>query len=125
MFRLALVFAVWMASTSHAVDERAADLDLELHQAYGLAWNEADEVQRTLLERAQRGWYVYRAATCALAGPECHALMAQERAAELRRLAQTEVRTIVPAHDRSAALSHGILAGPAGARARGARDERP
>lgn len=125
MLRLALVFLIWMASTTHALDERSPDHDAELHEAYGFAWNEADEVQRTLLERAQHGWYAYRAATCALTGPDCHALMAQERAAELRQMTETYVRTIVPADDGFRALADSLVAGPARARAGGARDERP
>ena len=106
MLRLALVFVVWMASTTHALEERYGDPDAELHQAYAAAWNEADDAQRALLERGQRAWYLYRAATCALSGPECHALMAQERAAELRHLTETNVRTILPAHARSRDASH-------------------
>lgn len=52
MFRLTLVFAIWMASTTQTLDERYADHD------------------------------------------------AGQRAAELRLLTETNVRTIVPAHAR-------------------------
>jgi uncharacterized protein YecT (DUF1311 family) len=84
MFRLACVFLVWIASTAWALDDTDADYDAELHEAYLLAWSEADDHQRRLLERAQRGWNDYRAANCELVGSGCNALMAQERSAELR-----------------------------------------
>jgi ferric-dicitrate binding protein FerR (iron transport regulator) len=96
MLRLAAVFFVWIASTAWALDDTDADYDAELHEAYVLAWSEADERQRRLLERAQRGWNDYRAANCELVGNGCYALMAQERAAELRHvLTNTNVRTII------------------------------
>ena len=107
MLRLTLVFIVWLASTAYALDERQADADAELHVTYLMAWSEADESVRTLLERSQRGWYEYRAAHCALLGNECFALMAQERSAELRfvtGLTQTNDRTIVPWHDAAGRL---------------------
>ena len=84
MLRLACVFVVWIASTAWAVDDADADYDFELHEAYVLAWSEADDHQRRLLERSQRGWNDYRAANCELVGSGCYALMAQERTAELR-----------------------------------------
>ena len=84
MFRLACVFLVWIASTAWALDDADADYDAELHEAYVLAWSEADDHQRRLLERAQRGWNDYRSASCEIFGSGCNALMAQERAAELR-----------------------------------------
>ena len=84
MLRLAAVFVVWIASTAWAHDNTDADCDAELHEAYLLAWSEADDQQRRLLERAQHGWNDYRAANCELVGSGCYALMAQERAAELR-----------------------------------------
>jgi len=86
MLRLTAVFFIWMASTAHALDDGDADYDGELHEAYVSAWNEADHRQRGLLAKAQRGWNEYRAANCELLGAECHALMAQERTAELRTL---------------------------------------
>ena len=96
MLRLAAVFFVWIASTAWALDDTDADYDAELHEAYVLAWSEADERQRRLLERAQRGWNDYRAANCELVGNGCYALMAQERAAALRHvLTNTNVRTII------------------------------
>jgi len=102
MLRLAAVFLVWIASTAWAFDDADADYDAEMHEAYVLAWNEADERQRRLLERAQRGWNDYRAANCEIVGSGCNALMAQERAAELRYLlTNTNGRTILPAHGRA------------------------
>jgi len=99
MLRLASVFFIWIASTAWALDDADADYDAELHEAYVLAWNEADDRQRRLLERAQRGWSDYRAANCQLVGTGCYALMAQERAAELRHvLTNTNVRTIIGRH---------------------------
>jgi len=102
MLRLAAVFVVWIASTAWALDDADPDYDAELHEAYVLAWSEADDRQRRLLERAQRGWNDYRAANCAIVGTSCNALMAQERAAELRHLlTNTNGRTIISAHDRA------------------------
>jgi hypothetical protein len=114
MLRLTTVFFIWMASTAYALDDGDADYEAELHQAYVLAWNEADEERRKLLARAQRGWNEYRAANCELLGDECYALMAEERAAELRyihgtlveagacrALTETNVRTIMPADGRA------------------------
>jgi uncharacterized protein YecT (DUF1311 family) len=102
MLRLTAVFFIWMASTAYALEEGAADYDAELHEAYVSAWNEADRPRRALLARAQQAWSQYRAAHCELLGDECYALMAQERAAELRyirgSLIETNVRTILPAH---------------------------
>ena len=96
MLRLTTVFLIWIASTAcalqegdadyEAADYEAADFHAELHEAYVSAWNEADHRGRTLLARAQRAWSEYRAANCALLGEHCYALMAQERAAELRLL---------------------------------------
>jgi uncharacterized protein YecT (DUF1311 family) len=90
-----------VASTANALDTRRADADAELHMAYLAAWSAADEGERRLLERSQRGWYEYRAGHCALLGEECFALMAQERCAELRFIAdltETNDRTIVLRH---------------------------
>jgi hypothetical protein len=102
MLRLAFIFSVWLASTAWALDDADPDYDAELHEAYVLAWSEADDYQRRLLERAQRGWNDYRAANCELVGAGCYALMAQERAAELRYvLTNTNVRTILPGHGRA------------------------
>jgi hypothetical protein len=114
MLRLMTVFFIWMASTAYALEEADADYDAELHAAYVLAWNEADDQRRSLLSKAQRGWNEYRAANCGLLGDECYALMAQERAAELRYIHGTlleadacrgwtekHVRTILPAHGRT------------------------
>ena len=105
MLRLTAVFFVWMASTAFALDDRDPDYDGELHEAYVAAWNEADHQGRGLLAKAQRAWNDYRAAHCELLGEECYALMAQERAAELRHvsrlLTETNVRTILPAHARA------------------------
>jgi uncharacterized protein YecT (DUF1311 family) len=104
MLRLTAVFLIWIASTAHALEDRCAEPEVELHQAYLLAWSEADDEQRELLVKAQRGWNLYRAANCALIGDECHALMAQDRAAELRylvdSLTETNGRTISSTHDR-------------------------
>jgi hypothetical protein len=101
MLRLTAVFFIWMASTAYALEEGDSDYDAELHEAYVSAWNEADRRQRSLLARAQRAWNDYRAANCELLGDECYALMAQERAAELRYLTKTNVRTILPADGRA------------------------
>lgn len=84
MLRLTLVFLVWMASTAYALEDSRAYEEAELHQAYEIAWSEADDERRKLLDRAQYAWNVYRAATCEILGEDCYALMAQERAAELR-----------------------------------------
>ena len=56
MLRLAAVFLIWIASTAWALDDFDANYDAELHEAYLVAWSEADDHQRRLLERAQRGW---------------------------------------------------------------------
>jgi Lysozyme inhibitor LprI len=102
MLRLAAVFLVWIASTAWALDDADADYDAELHEAYVLAWSEADDRQRRLLERAQRGWNDYRAANCEIVGSSCSALMAQERAAELRHLLTNKNgRTILRSHGRT------------------------
>ena len=103
MLRLTLVFAVWIASTAYALEDPKVVQDAELHEAYEVAWDSADDDHRRLLDQAQRAWYVYRAANCALLGEECYVLMAQERAAELRSLGwtNTNVRTIVPARGRT------------------------
>lgn len=101
MLRLTLVFAVWLASTAHALEDAKDNQEAELHEAYASAWNGSDADLRRLLDRAQQAWYVYRAATCEILGDECSALMAQERAAELRnigRLTDTNDRTILRAH---------------------------
>jgi uncharacterized protein YecT (DUF1311 family) len=99
MLRLTLVFIVWMASTAYADEDSRANEEAELHQAYEVAWSEADDERRELLDRAQHAWNKYRAANCQLLGDECYALMAQERAAELRYighvLTDTNVRTIL------------------------------
>jgi Lysozyme inhibitor LprI len=101
MLRLAAVFLIWIASTAWALDDTDADYDAELHEAYVLAWSEADDRQRRLLERAQRGWNDYRTANCELLGNGCYALMAQERTAELRHvLTNTNVRTIIGRNGR-------------------------
>ena len=101
MFRLTLIFTVWVASTAYALDDADPDYDAELHAAYAAAWDEADDAARELLARAQRGWNEYRSATCRVRGEQCWGLMAQERAAELRHLTETNVRTILPAHGRA------------------------
>src|SRR5262245_65625307 len=100
MVRLSIVFLVWMASTAYALDDADADYDAELHEAYVLAWSEADEPRRRLLARAQRGWSEYREASCELLGNDaCRALMAQERAAELRALVDKYERSYYSAAD--------------------------
>ena len=72
MLRLAAVFFVWIASTGRALDDADADYD------------------------------DYRAANCAIVGASCNALMAQERAAELRHLLTNKNdRTILPPHGRA------------------------
>ena len=106
MSRLALVFLVWLASTAYALEDADHDYDAELHAAYAAAWDEADDAARALLGRAQRGWNEYRAATCRVRGERCWALMAQERAAELRLLTETNVRTILPADGRADPLAN-------------------
>ena len=99
MLRLTTIFLIWMASTACALEEGDADYDAELHEAYVSAWNEADHRGRTLLARAQRAWSEYRAANCALLGEHCYALMAQERAAELRLLLDKYERSYYSAAD--------------------------
>lgn len=84
MLRLTFVFFVWMAATAYATEDAKINQEAELHEAYALAWNGADEQRRRLLDRAQHAWNEYRDANCELLGEECHLLMAQERAAELR-----------------------------------------
>lgn len=115
MLRLSLVFSVWVASTAYALDPAADNQEAELHEAYVSAWSEADDERRGLLDRAQHAWNEYRAANCELLGVECYALMAQERAAELRYilrtlgadeaacggLTETNDRTIMPPDDRT------------------------
>ena len=102
MLRLTFVFFIWMASTAHALGGAADNQEGELHEAYVLAWNEADDESRKLLDRSQHAWSEYRDANCRLIGRECYALMAHERAAELRyilhHLTETNVRTILPGH---------------------------
>ena len=99
MVRLSVVFLVWMASTAYALDDADPDYDAELYEAYVRAWSEADAPGRHLLARAQRGWNEYRAANCELLGEPCHALMAQERAAELRALVDKYERSYYSAAD--------------------------
>lgn len=111
MLRLTLVFIVWMASTASALEDSKINQEAELHEAYERAWNSADDARRKLLDRAQAAWNAYRAANCEILGEECHMLMAQERAAELRHigriaeeacgLTNTNVRTILRAHVRA------------------------
>ena len=101
MLRLTAALLMWTASTGFALHDLA---EQELHEAYAHAWSATEPASRHLLERAQRGWNQYRAAHCALLGEECFALMAQERAAELRQLqglTETNDRSIVRAHARS------------------------
>ena len=94
MLRLTTVFLIWMASTAYALEDADADYDAELHEAYVGAWNEADHERRGLLAKSQRAWNEYRAANCQLlGGDECHALMAQERTAELRYISRTLLLT--------------------------------
>ncbi len=111
MLRMTLVFVVWMASTAYALEDSKINQEAELHEAYAVAWNGADDDRRKLLDRAQAAWNVYRAANCEILGDECYTLMAQERAAELRHigrsveegcgLTDTNVRTILRAHVRA------------------------
>jgi uncharacterized protein YecT (DUF1311 family) len=96
MLRLTLVFFVWMASTAYALDDAADNQEAEMHEAYVLAWNGADDPRRELLSRAQRAWNEYRAANCEILGEECFALMAQERAAELRYIVRALVADDAP-----------------------------
>ena len=115
MLRLSLVFLVCMASTAYALDGAADNQEAEMQEAYMLAWNEADDDLRKLLDRSQHAWHEYRDANCRILGHECYGLMAQERTAELRYIVQiltpdeepcgltnTNVRTILRADDRSA-----------------------
>jgi uncharacterized protein YecT (DUF1311 family) len=108
MLRLSFVFLVWMASTAYALEDVRVVQEAELHEAYALAWNEADTERRKLLARSQRAWHEYRHATCQILGEECHALMAQERTAELRHilLTETNVRTILPVDGRADQPEH-------------------
>jgi Lysozyme inhibitor LprI len=99
MLRLTTVFLIWIASTACALEEGDADYDAELHEAYASAWNEADARGRALLAKAQRAWNEYRAANCELLGDECYALMAHERAAELRLLLDRYERSYYSAAD--------------------------
>lgn len=107
MLRLTMVFFVWMASTASALEDSKINQEAELHEAYAVAWNGADDDRRELLDRAQVAWNAYRAANCTILGDECYTLMAQERTAELRYigrigepcgLTDTNVRTILRAH---------------------------
>ena len=104
MLRLTSVFLVWMASTAYALEDSQLNQEAELHEAYVLAWGEADEHHRELLARAQHAWNAYRAHNCRILGDECYLLMAHERAAELRYilrgLAEKNARTIISGHDR-------------------------
>jgi hypothetical protein len=117
MLRLSLVFLVWVASTAYALDRAADHQEAEMQQAYLLAWNEADDDLRTLLQRSQHAWQEYRDANCRILGEDCYGLMAQERTAELRYIVQiltpdedeapcgltnTNVRTILRADARAA-----------------------
>ena len=43
MLRLTCVFLVWMASTAFALEDSQLNQEAELHEAYVLAWSEADE----------------------------------------------------------------------------------
>ena len=101
MLRLSLVFLVWMASTAYALDGAADNQEAAMQEAYTLAWNEADDELRKLLDRSQHAWHEYREANCRILGDECHTLMAQERTAELRYIVEiltdTNVRTILRA----------------------------
>ena len=115
MLRLSAVFFIWMASTVYALDDRQAIDEAELHDAYIHAWNEGDEQRRKLLERAQHAWHAYRDANCAILGDECRALMAQERAAELRYIAEsteTNERTILHPNSCNETTNLGLVAGP-------------
>ena len=126
MLRLSAVFFIWMASTVYALEDRQAMDEAELHDAYIHAWNEADEQRRRLLDRGQHAWQAYRDANCAILGEECRALMAQERAAELRYIAEfteTNERTIRDPDNCNETRTLGLLAGPDRACASRAHDE--
>ena len=104
MLRLTLVFCVWLASTAHALDDEpemtaARSQEAELHELYERLWSAADDERKILLDRAQAAWGEYRTAHCELAGEDCSAFLAHERAAQLRelRLTNTNVRTIFAA----------------------------
>jgi uncharacterized protein YecT (DUF1311 family) len=106
MLRLTLVFCVWLASTAYALDEEpemtaARSQEAELGELYERVWSAAQDEQKILLDRAQVAWSEYRAAHCELAGEDCLAFMAHERAAELRqlRLTNTNDRTIFATHE--------------------------
>jgi uncharacterized protein YecT (DUF1311 family) len=106
MLRLTLVFCIWLASTAYALDEEpemtaARSQEAELGELYERVWSAADDEHKILLDRAQVAWSEYRAAHCELAGEDCLAFMAQERAAELRRLRLTNTndRTIFAANE--------------------------
>jgi lysozyme inhibitor LprI len=126
MFRLSAVFFIWMASTAYALEDRKAIDEAELQDAYAQAWNEADEQRRNLLDRAQHAWHVYRDANCAILGDECRTLMAQERAAELRYIAEftgTNEGTILDSSNCNETRNHGLVAGSGRACASRAVDE--
>jgi uncharacterized protein YecT (DUF1311 family) len=93
-----------MASTAFALEDSQLNQEAELHEAYLLAWSEADEEHRELLARAQHAWNAYRAHNCRILGDECYLLMAHERAAELRYILRGLIgkpdRTIVSRHGR-------------------------
>ena len=96
-----------MASTAYALEDSQLNLEAELHEAYLLAWSEADEEHRELLSLAQHAWNAYRAHNCRLLGDECYLLMAHERAAELRYI----LRGLTESNDRTIILGHGRIDG--------------
>jgi uncharacterized protein YecT (DUF1311 family) len=107
VLRLTCVFLVWMASTAFALEDSQLNQEAELHEAYLLAWSEADEEHRELLARAQHAWNAYRAHNCRIIGDECYLLMAHERAAELRYI----LRGLTEKNDRTIISGHGRIDG--------------
>ena len=87
-----------------------ADVERQLSAVYRLAFAEADDESRLVLERAQVAWFQYREANCeiladrvgtmaAQAHAECLVIMARERLRELEALTDTNVRTIICRHE--------------------------
>ena len=90
--------------------EGLVNVERQLSEVYRLAWDDADQDSRLVLERAQVAWFQYREANCemladrlgsmaAQAHAECLVLMARERLRELEALTDTNVRTILCRHE--------------------------
>ena len=90
--------------------EGLTDVERQLSDVYRLAFAEADDESRLVLERSQVAWFQYREANCemladrvgsmaAQAHAECLVIMARERLRELEALTDTNVRTIICRHE--------------------------